>query len=359
MSQPKQDVPAPAGQTETSSSTGNVERRVVAGRGGVLALLSLRREIPIWQAIPFSLTALAICFGLWWYVTRGEAEERIYGPLVLPSPAETFKKLPDLWTRGQLLENTYVSLRRVALGFGLAALIGIPIGILCGCFSWVNAFFTPLTIFGRNAPMAALIPLTFALFGSTTEKQKYMFIFLATVAFIISDTAAAIKDVGAHYIDTAYTLGANRRQVILKVLVPLALPGIFSSLRLLFGLAFGYIMLAELVVRGDSAGGLGYILNLAQSRGANRPHILLILIIIPLVALAIDRVLYFIQKQLFPHRYGGLGLLRRALTALLAGLEVVKGQFFTTASAADFAAPKSRSGHGAASTATNSGAKKP
>ena len=73
-----------------------------------------------------------------------------------------------------------------------------------------------------------------------------MFIFIACVAFVISDTARAIADVGSHYIDTAYTLGASRWQMILKVLVPLAMPSVFNSLRLLFGLAFGYIMLAEI-----------------------------------------------------------------------------------------------------------------
>ena len=99
-----------------------------------------------------------------------------------------------------------------------------------------------------------------------------MFIFIACVAFIISDTARAIGDVGSHYVDTAYTLGASRWQVIMKVLVPLAMPSVFNSLRLLFGLAFGYIMLAESIKLGDEAGGLGDIINTSQRRGP-REHI--------------------------------------------------------------------------------------
>src|SRR5208282_5770999 len=102
-------------------------------------------------------------------------------------------------------------------------------GVLCGCFPRVNAFFLPLTIFGRNIPIAALIPLTFGLFG-IGELQKVMFIFIACVAFIISDTAQAVTEVGMPYVDTAYTLGASRWQVMLKVLVPLALPSVFNSL---------------------------------------------------------------------------------------------------------------------------------
>jgi len=263
----------------------------------------------------FGIACVALCLGLWWFVTRGEAEQRILGPAVLPSPAETFATFPSLWFDRALTRNIGASLRRVALGFGLATLIGVPVGILGGCFSWFNAFLSPLSIFGRNIPVAALIPLTFSLFG-IGEEQKIMFIFIACVAFILSDSARAVTDVDSRYIDTAYTLGARRRQVIFKVLVPLAMPSIFNSLRLLFGLAFGYIMLAELVKFGGESGGLGDIIIMSQRRGP-REHILLVLMIIPLVAMAIDRVLFWMQCELFPHRYGSYGILNRGLRSVL------------------------------------------
>jgi ABC-type nitrate/sulfonate/bicarbonate transport system permease component len=301
----------------------------------------LRAPIPAWQALLWSALCIALCYAGWWYVTRGDAEERIIGPLMLPSPEETFAKLDRLWHEDRLAANIAVSLRRVVTGFGLAVLIGVPVGVLCGCFSWINAFFAPLTIFGRNAPMAALLFLTFALFGSTSEKQKYMFIFLSCVSFIVGDATAAIREIGGQYVDTAFTLGASRLQVIFKVLFPLALPSIFNSLRLLFGLAFGYIMLAEVVTTGGHVGGIGYLLNLAQSRGANRPYIILIVLIIPALALAIDRVLFFIQRQLFPYRYGGKGYLHRSVSAMLRGFEDLKGFFFTSGTADQFPAPRS------------------
>ena len=288
---------------------------------------TIRGPIAPWQAVLWGLLSVTLCLGVWWFVTRGETyEERRVPYAKLPSPGETFEEFPELWFERALTRNTFASLRRVALGFGLAALVGIPLGVLCGCFTRIHAFFAPLTIFGRNIPVAALIPLTFAIWG-IDELQKVMFIFIACVAFVISDSARAIQDVGGEYIDTAYTLGAKRRHVILKVLVPLAMPAIFNSLRLLFGLAFGYIMLAELVKYGDETGGLGDIINTSQKRG-QREHILLVLMIIPIVALAMDRALYWIQKELFPHRYGGRGILNRCLRAVLHAWEDVKGSFF-------------------------------
>ena len=302
--------------------------------------LSLRKEIPVWQEVLFAILCVAVCFGLWWFVTRGEADERIISRYDLPSPQETFESFPILWSERYLTLNTVASLKRVVLGFGLAAVIGVPLGVLCGCFSRLNAFFLPVNVFGRNIPIAALIPLTFGLFG-IGELQKVMFLFIACVTFVISDTARAVQEVGTPYIDTAYTLGANQRQVILKVLLPLALPSIFNSLRLLFGLAFGYIMLAELVKFGADSGGLGDLIDISQRQGP-RENIFLILLIIPLIALGLDRILFWIQRELFPYRYGGTGILHDWVAAVLHGWEDLKGLFRKAPATIPAAVPEER-----------------
>jgi NitT/TauT family transport system permease protein len=288
--------------------------------------LALRKEAPLWQVVAFSLLSIFVCYGLWWFLTRGEPEDRIVNVTVLPSPNETFASFHSLWFDRALVRNLLVTLKRLTLGFGLAALIGVPLGVLCGCFTRVDAFFLPISLFGRNIPLAALVGLTYAFFG-TGEEQKVMFICIACVAFILSDTARAIQEVGSQYVDTAYTLGAGRLQVIFKVLIPLAMPAVFNSLRLLFGLAFGYIMLAETIKIGTESGGLGDIINTSMRRGAREP-VILVLLMIPVVALGIDRVLFWIQRELFPHRFGGMGILNQAITTMLHGAEDVKGLIF-------------------------------
>jgi NitT/TauT family transport system permease protein len=286
--------------------------------------LGLREQAPRWQVAAIGLLGIAGLLVLWWFVTRGETEERIIPPSKgLPSPRETFSYFHTLWFERGLTRNLLTSLRRVGAGFGLATLVGVPVGVLCGCFSRVNALFLPLTAFGRNIPVAALIPLTFAFFG-IGELQKVMFIFIACVAFIISDTARAIGDVRESYVDSAYTLGAGRWQTIFKVLVPLAMPSVFNSLRLLFSLAFGYIMLAEVIKLGGESGGIGDIIIMSQRRGYREP-VILVLLIIPAVALVIDSVLMWIQKELFPYRYGGSGLLHDLVRGIMHGWEDLKG----------------------------------
>jgi NitT/TauT family transport system permease protein len=272
----------------------------------------LRKPGPMWESFLLGAVCLAGCFVLWWALTLGEeGEQRAIGPLILPSPAETFRVAPELFgPEIGTFANTLVTLRRVGLGFLLAIVIGVPVGVLAGCFPRFNAFLSPLIMFGRNIPLAAVLPLLVFMFSG--EQRKVMFIFIACVAFIIADTAQAICDVADRYVDTAYTLGASRWQTIIKVLVPLAMPAIFGSFRVLFGLAFGYIMLAESMKNPGDVGGLGFEISMFQRRQL-REHIYLIILLIPLVALAVDLALFWIQRQLFPHVYGGPGWLQRGV----------------------------------------------
>jgi NitT/TauT family transport system permease protein len=301
----------------------------------------LRRRISRTTALLCGVAGIATCLLIWYLLTHGPNEERIipYNK-GLPSPQETWAALDDLWFNNSLSRNVLVSLRRVALGFALAVVIGVPLGVLCGCFPMLNAFFAPVMLFGRNIPIAALIPLTYALFG-IGEPQKALFIFIATVAFIVGDTARSIGDVSERYLDTAYTLGASNWQTIFKVLVPLSMPSVFNSLRLLFGLAFGYIMLAETITTSSAAGGIGSIILRAQRLGKPE-YIWLVLLIIPIVALVVDRLLFWVQRELFPHQYGGSGLLRKLHRAIVHGWEDLKGIFVAPRSYAEVLASVER-----------------
>ncbi|MGQ0537822.1 MAG: ABC transporter permease [Gemmatimonadaceae bacterium] len=241
---------------------------------------------------------LVVVLALWWLLTLGATPEaRPVSPVVLPSPLEVARSIPALFTERALLQSAAATLQRVIAGFGLAIIVGVPLGILAGAYRIFDAFTGPLSVFLRNIPIAVLIPLTILWFG-IDETQKTMFIFIATVPFVFFDAARAIGGVHDRYVETAQTLGAKQRQVISKVLIPLSLPDIYGSLRNLFGLAFGYIMLAELV---NARHGLGYLLMTSQRRGLTE-HIFAILIVIGLMAYGIDRILYWFQRGLFPYR---------------------------------------------------------
>jgi ABC-type nitrate/sulfonate/bicarbonate transport system permease component len=263
----------------------------------VRGLFALRISPPRLVRYVLGVGGVAVLVVVWWIVTRGAVETRLVSPVVLPSPREVFASFPVLLNERALVPSIAATLKRVLLGFGLAILVGVPVGIAAGAWRVFEAAGAPLALFGRNLPVAALIPLTILWFG-IDETQKMMFIFIACVPFVYSETLRAIAGVPDRYVETAQTLGASRSQIVTKVLVALALPDIYNSLRHLFGMAFGYIMLAELI---NANHGLGYLLMTSQRRGLSE-HIILILMVIGLLAFAIDRMLYFFQRGLFPYR---------------------------------------------------------
>lgn len=263
-----------------------------------MSWFALRKEPPLWAQVALGGGLLVAMLVLWMAVTAGEAvEQRTVPPTILPSPGEVLGGFDSLLNDRGLIKSIFATLRRVFLGFGLAVLVGVPLGMAAGAWRPISAAVSPLLMFGRNIPIAALIPLTMVWFG-LEEGQKVMFIFLATVPFMFSDAQAEVSGIHERYVETGQTLGASTWQIFMKILVPLSLPNVFTKLRHLFGLAFGYIMLAELI---NTDTGLGFLLRMSQRRGQT-DHIFLILFIITLLAVVIDRTLAWFQRGVFPYR---------------------------------------------------------
>jgi NitT/TauT family transport system permease protein len=248
---------------------------------------------PIRVAIGAGLIALVVL--VWWFVTRGDAISAIVSPSKLPSPGAVIRSFGSLGDN--LSDGIIATAGRVLAGVLLAAVVGVVLGVLAGTNRAVGSAVAPLVIFLRSIPMGALLPLMLMLFA-TGEKQKVMFIFFAIVPFVFSDTVKAISIVPERYVETAQTLGASNRQILRKVLVPLALPDIITSLRFQFGLALGYVMLAEAIA---TSSGLGVMLNTNQRQG-NIEQNYALLFIIALLAFMLDLMIRFFQRGIFQWR---------------------------------------------------------
>lgn len=257
---------------------------------------TLRGDPPPLTRTVLGVGLIAFMLLVWWLLTLGDPVNRFVSPSKLPSPFEVFGSFSRLMDRN-LIESIIDTLERVVLGVGLAALVGVTLGVIAGAHRGIGATVMPLVIFLRSVPMGALTPLTLMLFGDG-EKQKSMFLFLAIVPFVFSDSLKAISIVPERYVETAQTLGASRLQIMRKVLVPLALPDIITSLRFQFGLGLGYITLAEQI---DTERGLGALITGSEKRGLFE-HIYLLLFVIAFLAFMIDLLLRTLQRGSFPWR---------------------------------------------------------
>jgi NitT/TauT family transport system permease protein len=232
-------------------------------------------------------SSLLLCVAAWSVLTYGN----IVGPFFLPTPTAVLDGLMQLIFDQGLLGAVGVSALRIITSFALSVAVAVPLGVLMGTFDAVNRFFDPIMAPLRYMPITAFIPLLILWFG-IEESQKIAFLFLGT--FVVD----AIRAVPDEQVQTAFTLGATRRQVILHVLIPAALPQIFDSFRVMNAISWTYVILAEIV---NPHRGIGYLLNLAQQH--SKPEWSLAgIAVVGVIGLVTDLLIETLNRVLFPWR---------------------------------------------------------
>jgi NitT/TauT family transport system permease protein len=229
------------------------------------SLWALRTPLPVGVGRLLGLGSLSALLLLWCVlsyvqVTRGGEQVPLVPHFFLPAPDEVLKSLLYLIFEKDLLGAVGTSALRIVKAFSLSLAVALPLGILMGSFEAVNRLFDPVVAPMRYLPITAFIPLLILWFG-IDESQKVAFLFLGTVVYLLPAVVDAVRAVPEELVQTAFTLGASRAQVIRTVLIPSALPRIFDGFRVMNAIAWTYIILAEIV---NPQSGIGYILRLAE-----------------------------------------------------------------------------------------------
>lgn len=229
------------------------------------SLWALRTAIPQGTARLVSLVSIAVLIGTWGVlsyvqVTRNGEPEPLVPHFFLPAPDQVLKSLLYLFFEKDLGLAIATSGLRIAKAIGLSIIVALPLGIAMGSYDLINRIFEPIVAPMRYLPITAFIPLLILWFG-IDESQKVAFLFLGTVVYLLPAVVDAIRLVPEELVQTAFTLGATKGQVIRTVLIPAALPAIFDGFRVMNAIAWTYIILAELV---NPQNGIGYILRLAE-----------------------------------------------------------------------------------------------
>ncbi|RSM58439.1 ABC transporter permease [Actinoplanes sp. ATCC 53533] len=211
----------------------------------------------------------------------------------LPSPAAVLSAGWEMAQSGQLATDTWASVRRILIGFGLAIAVSVPLGLVMGSFQAGQALFEPIVGLLRYLPASAFIPLLTIWLG-IGEPSKWMLLFIGTVFFNTLMTADAVRQVPRALIDVSYTLGARRGEVLRKVVVPHALPGMIDAVRVNAAAAWNFVVVAELI---NSQEGLGYRIARSQ-RFLASDRIFAVLIVIAVIGLAIDILLRVLRDRI-------------------------------------------------------------
>ena len=219
-------------------------------------------------------------------------------PTFLPSPTAVLAKTWTWATETGLLEDMGISIYRVVAGFALSAVIALPLGLLIGSFRSVQALLEPLTDFIRYMPAVAFIPLVMLWVG-IDEGSKIAIIFIGTFFQMVLMVAEDVRRVPAAQVEAAQTMGANRRELLEKVILPSAKPALLDTLRITMGWAWTYLVVAELVAANS---GLGYAILRAQ-RFLQTDTIFAGIIVIGLIGLVTDQLFRWLHRRAFPWLY--------------------------------------------------------
>ncbi len=252
--------------------------------------MEIRQAISNQKARSLALAGLAVFLGSWAVISYTE----IIPNVILPSPTDVLRAFPVLHFEEALVRSAGWSIYRVTMGFVLAALVAIPLGLLMGTFPPVKHFFAPVLDPLRFLPISALVPLTIVWFG-IEEMQKIIFLFLGIFVYLLPLVVEAVEGVDDVYLQTATTLGASKSQIVRHVLIPGSVPAIAEALRVMNGIGWTYVILAEVI---NAHYGLGALITVAGKR-SHVDQIFALVIVILVIGVVSDFLIRFVNRRLF------------------------------------------------------------
>ena len=245
------------------------------------------------------LVSLGGLFLLWWWCTRGP--EPILDEKTFPSPFATWDAFVDWWRdgyrRASAWEHASASLSRVLKGMLIGTIIGIPVGFAMGLSRVLRGIFDPIVELFRPVPPLALLPMFIMWFG-IGEESKVNLLIWASVWVMIIASRAGVLGVSGSKVHAAYSLGANKWQILRYVILPNALPEVFTGLRVALGVSWGTLVAAELV---GAEKGLGASIYIA-SRFFRMDIVLMNIVIIGVIGALMDLVMRLLESRLIPWR---------------------------------------------------------
>ena len=279
---------------EPRTSARNV-RRLKQGRR--MTSTDASRVLSAPRRLALTLAGVAAFFAIWWLAAVSGLVQRQF----LPTPLEVLEQFIALtqapFVGYTLQQHLASSFGRFAMGFGLAVVIGIPLGLMMGWFRWLDAIVTPLFDALRFVAPIAWVPFAALWFG-TGIGGPTLIIFSGEFPPCVINAYRGAKFVEPRFIEAAQTLGASHWRMITDVLLPASVPSIVAGLRISAGLGWQSLVGAELIV---ASSGIGYLLVKGQAN-ISTSIVMSGMIAIGIVCLAIDALLRLVERRINQRR---------------------------------------------------------
>lgn len=232
------------------------------------------------------LAVIAVLIALWW-LTVVQTESAIF-----PTPWQVVAGAFELAQDGSLWEHIGASLFRVGTGFGIAALVAIPLGLWMG---WVGGAYRTLNpIFQMLRPISpiAWIPIAILWFG-VGDLSPIFLIFISSVFPMIVQTTSGVHTIERRYLRAAANFGVSRVMLFRRVVIPAVLPEIIVGMRIGIGVAWLVVVAAEMIALRS---GLGYLIMDSRNAGNRYDLVIASMIIIGLIGLMLDGITRLLER---------------------------------------------------------------
>ncbi len=239
------------------------------------------------------LLGFALFIGAWALFTQANGS--------LPSPAKTWHSAIDVFGKPFYIKgpndqgigwNILSSLKRVGIGFGLAALIGIPLGFIFGRFRFANAMAAPIISLLRPVSPLAWLPIGLLAFKAANPAAIWV-IFISSIWPMIINTAVGVQRVPQDYLNVARVLNLSEWKVVTKILFPAVLPYMLTGVRLSIGVAWLVIVAAEMLTGGV---GIGFWVW-DEWNNLNVEHIIIAIFAVGIVGLLLEQLLLLLARR--------------------------------------------------------------
>lgn len=252
-----------------------------------------KRKLSIEKII--TIAAVAVILAAWYTVTEME----IVNTALLPKPYAVWEAFIEICRNGYkgftLWQHIGTSMYRLLLSFFLAAVTAVPLGLVSGSSSRFRAVLGPVIEFYRPLPPLAYYTLLILWLG-IDNTSKVTLLSLACFAPIYIQCTSAVIKVKNDYINSAYTLGATKKQVFFKVIFPSCLPDIFVGIRTAVGVGYTTLVAAEMVAANS---GIGWLV-LDASNYLRCDIIFMGIIIMGITGIVLNGIILLIEKKLVP-----------------------------------------------------------
>lgn len=239
-----------------------------------------------WERLFWPIVATALLLALWYCSVRWS------GTKVFPSPREVGKGFAELVRHHVLWGDIVDSLRRVAIGYGLAVVIGIPLGLSLGWYQAANQVVNPVMQILRPISPIAWIPVAIIFFG-VGDKAAMFLIFLGAFFPIVVACINGVANVPSVYRRAGRNFGLAPMQLVSRVLFPAALPQILVGLRIALGIAWLVVVAAEMIAV-DS--GLGFLVIDSRNSGKRYDLVVAAILMIGAIGLILDVAFRRLEK---------------------------------------------------------------